>query len=229
MATFNGESFIAQQIDSILAQLNQSDELIISDDSSTDRTLEIIKSYNDSRIILSSENQFSSPTFNFENAIKSAKNEYIFLADQDDLWLPNKVLVMKEYLKSCDLVVCNCSIIDDAGQTLRDSYFELRKSGKGFFRNLSRNTYLGCCMAFNKAILKKALPFPKDIPMHDIWLGFIAELFYNPKFLNITLMQYRKHSNNASSASSGVSSYTLLQKIRFRYNLIKYIPSLILR
>ncbi|MDE5758415.1 MAG: glycosyltransferase, partial [Allobaculum sp.] len=87
IATYNGERYIETQIRSILDQLNEDDEIIISDDSSTDRTLDIIRSLNDSRIKLFAGNKFHSRTFNFENALKQATGDFIFLSDQDDIWL----------------------------------------------------------------------------------------------------------------------------------------------
>ena len=86
LASYNGEKFIKQQIDSILCQLGKHDEIIISDDSSTDRTVQIIKNYNDPRIKLIEDCKFQSPIFNLENALKQAKGDYIFLSDQDDFW-----------------------------------------------------------------------------------------------------------------------------------------------
>lgn len=101
MATYNGGRFIKEQIDSILPQLSQYDELIVSDDGSTDRTLEIIASYKDERIKVFHHQKTGNkyyPTLkvcystnNFENALKQAKGDYIFLCDQDDIWEKNKV------------------------------------------------------------------------------------------------------------------------------------------
>ena len=100
MATYNGGKYIKEQIDSILLQLKEEDELVISDDGSIDDTVQIIKSYSDPRIRLffhlkpSDQNEWSKPALissNFENALRRAKGDFIFLSDQDDIWLPNKV------------------------------------------------------------------------------------------------------------------------------------------
>ena len=105
IATYNGEKYIRQQLNSVLIQLGENDEVIISDDSSSDATVEIVRSFNDSRIKLLVDNKFSSPVRNFENALKYATGDYIFLCDQDDIWLPDKVKSMLPYLKKqCDLV-----------------------------------------------------------------------------------------------------------------------------
>lgn len=86
MPTYNGEKFIRIQLESILSQLGNDDEIVISDDSSTDKTVEITKSFNDSRIHLLENNTFHSPIYNLENALKNAKGDFIFLSDQDDEW-----------------------------------------------------------------------------------------------------------------------------------------------
>lgn len=100
MATYNGEKYLEQQIDSILMQLGSDDELIISDDHSSDRTVAIIEKYinNDHRVKLFM-NEESGVTSNFENAIKRTQNEIIFLSDQDDVWKPEKVSTVKGYYK----------------------------------------------------------------------------------------------------------------------------------
>lgn len=229
MATYNGERFIERQLNSILMQLGEGDEVIISDDSSTDDTLKIIGRFDDPRITLYPFQKFRNAIFNFENAINKSSGDIIFLADQDDLWYEKRVEIMSNELQKNDLVVCNSTIINEKEEIIGGSYFELINSGPGLFRNLKSNTYLGCCIAFNRGITKKVLPFPKDIPMHDIWFGFVAGLFYKVKFIPQKLHGYRKHSDNLTGSSSGLSRYGLVEKIKFRLNLIKYLPLLIFR
>lgn len=229
IATYNGENYIYQQLESILKQIGDGDEVIISDDSSTDRTLEIITSFDDNRIKIFSNQKFKSPIFNFENALNHAQGDIIFLSDQDDIWHENKVEKMINSLQEADMAVCDCVFIDDNAEVIVESYFDIAKSSPGVIRNLRKNTYFGCCMAFRRKILKKALPFPKDIPMHDIWLGFVSDMFFKSVFLNEKLTYYRKHNNNASIASDVVSNLSLVTKLKFRINIIKYLPVLILR
>jgi glycosyltransferase involved in cell wall biosynthesis len=229
MATYNGEKYVFEQLESILKQIGESDEVIVSDDSSTDGTLAIISSFNDKRIKILEDQEFKNPIFNFENALQHAVGDVIFLSDQDDIWHNDKVKTFMETIKTCDMVVSDCSFIDDDGSILLESYFNLVHSSPGVIRNLKKNTYFGCCMAFKRNILKKALPFPKDIPMHDIWLGFVSDLFFKSVFIPQKLTLYRKHNNNASIASSVVSDIGILTKLKFRVNIIKYLPKIILR
>ncbi|MGB5965974.1 MAG: glycosyltransferase family 2 protein [Sulfurimonadaceae bacterium] len=219
IATYNGERFIKAQLDSILCQLSDGDEVIISDDSSTDRTIDIIKSYGSDTIVLLENQTFKSPTFNFENALKHAKNEYIFLSDQDDLWEENKVKVMLGYLQAYDLVMSDALLIDAEGKEIDSSFYTLNSSSNGLFSNLVKNSYIGCTMAFNRKILDIALPFPKNTPMHDWWIGLTAELFGNVYFCKEPLTQYRRHDANAS-ASAEKSPYSFTEKLRMRSRLI---------
>ncbi len=227
MPTCNGEKFIQQQLDSILSQLGSDDELIISDDSSTDRTIALIKAFNDPRIMLLENCTFKNPIFNIENALKVATGQFIFLADQDDIWFPEKIKKTVELLFKFDMVVCNGIIIDQDAQTIHPSYFDWRGSGKGFFKNLAKNSYMGCSMAFNRKILAKALPFPEHISMHDLWLGLIAECEGQVFFLNEPLFSYRRHADNytaaISKADNALSDFSLFYKIRYRVVMLAYV------
>ncbi|SUJ12982.1 Spore coat polysaccharide biosynthesis protein spsA [Sphingobacterium spiritivorum] len=228
MATYNGAEFIKQQLDSILSQLATDDEVIISDDSSSDATVEIINSFADDRIRLFEGRKFSSPIRNFEFAIQQAKNPLIFLADQDDVWTDSKVDILRPLLSKYDVVVSDCSVVDKDLKIVTESFFSLNNSGPGLLKNLKSNSYLGCCMAFNQKVKHLILPFPKQIPMHDIWIGFVGELFFKTKFVKERLILYRRHGNNESPTAEK-SPYSLFQKIKFRTSLVFRIPKLLLK
>jgi glycosyltransferase involved in cell wall biosynthesis len=227
LATYNGEKFIEEQLKSILKQLDQDSEIIISDNGSTDKTIEIINSFNDKRITLLHCTK-KGPVSNFENALKKVSGDIIFLSDQDDVWLENKVKIIKEYLKKYDLIMSDCKIVDENLNVLHESFYSIKKCGKGFAKNLISNTYHGCSMAFRKELLRLSLPFPKKIPMHDIWLGFVAELFFTPYFIPDKLLLHRRHSVNTST-STGKSKYNFFEKVQFRLRVLKYFPLLIKR
>lgn len=222
MATYNGADYLKPQIDSILCQLSENDELIISDDSSTDDTVRIIQGIDDQRIRLLEGSTFGSPVFNFEYALKQASGEFIFLADQDDLWLSGKIIKMTEILADCDLAVSDCQIIDENDKLTQPSFYAMRHSGPGLLKNLYKNTYLGCCMALRANVLEWALPFPKNIPMHDMWLGLVAEVFGQTRFCVEPLVQYRRHSQNLSPYVNQ-SQFSLSKKISFRIILIHHL------
>ena len=220
MASYNGQMFIDEQICSIINQLSHEDELIISDDGSNDLTLDIINGYiaNDIRIKLINGPQ-TGLVANFDNVLKHAQGEYIFLADQDDVWECNKVSVFLEYLQNNMLVVSDCSVNDESLNVINESFFSLNSSKSGFVKNLFKNSYLGCCMAFRKELLKDILPFPLKIPMHDWWIGLVAESRYSVKFIPERLIKYRRHGGNASpTAEKSTSSF--LTKLNYRLSLI---------
>lgn len=220
IATFNGEQYISEQIHSILCQLRDQDEIIISDDSSSDKTVRILREINDPRIVILENNTFFSPVYNFENALIHASGDIIFLADQDDLWKSDKVTIVLEYLKDADVVLSDCEIINQKGERLYPSFFEYNDSRSGFVNNLLKNSYIGCCMAFNRTVLDKALPFPREIAMHDWWIGLIGEACGKTVFLPKPLIAYRRHGENLSD-SGGKSRYGTFKKIGFRLILLK--------
>lgn len=220
MATYNGEKYIRDQLQSILTQLSENDEVIISDDSSTDQTINVIQTFKDDRIILLENQKFNSPIYNFENALKFASGDIIFLSDQDDIWKAGKVKMIKNCIKHYNLVLSDAEIIDCDGRILEESFYKINRSKSGIIRNIVKNSYLGCTMAFNRKILNKILPFPKDLPMHDWWIGLISEMCGKVYFLEDKLISYRRHENNATKAG-GKSNYNLFQKIKFRYVLLK--------
>ena len=198
MATRNGGRYIGEQVASILPQLGPDDEVIVSDDSSTDETVRIVKDLNDPRIRLLEGNTFYSPIFNFENALKRTTGEIIILSDQDDVWLEGRVeRILSRFRHASSaihLLIQNGYVVDDAGGVIEESLFRKINAGKGLLKNIYDNTYMGCCMAFSRPLLEIALPFPRRIPMHDMWLGILAELFGTVEFDAERTIWYRKHA-----------------------------------
>ncbi len=221
MATYNGEKYIKDQLLSILKQIGSKDEIIISDDLSKDKTVEIINSLNDSRIKLF-YNTNRGYTSNFQNAIQHASGDFIFLSDQDDIWMDNKLKIMSDLLLEYDFVVSDARIVNTHLESLGSTYFELRGGGtNGFMNNLKKLKYIGCCMAFRKTILKKVLPFPNNSTLcpHDFWIALISEFYYKTYVVTEPLLLYRRHGENVSTH---ISSTTLFFKIQFRiYSLFK--------
>jgi glycosyltransferase involved in cell wall biosynthesis len=222
MATKNGATYLSEQLGSILSQLAKRDELIISDDCSTDDTSLIISSMKDSRIKVLRSPKPLGVAKNFETALRQSSGDLIFLADQDDVWFPEKTAVMKQHLNHNDLVISDCIITDKELRPIRNSFFEMNGSRSGLLKNLVRNSYMGCCMAFRRNVLDRALPFPEQISVHDFWIGLVAEKYYQIEFINRPLMFHRRHTVNASTTSDK-SRTPLGLRLQNRYRLIQNI------
>lgn len=223
VATYNGEKYLCPQIDSILSQIHQNDEIIISDDGSTDSTIEILERYKDERIKIFINKGRHGVNANFENALSNASGEYIFLSDQDDVWLPGKVEACMNALKDADCVVHDCIITDGNLNVTGGSFFMERESGKGFWKNIYKNTYLGCCMAFKKDLISAVLPIPKTTAFfHDNWIGSIADLKYRLVFIPFKGILFRRHGNNTSTTSK-TSSYSRMKQFKNRFLQIIYV------
>lgn len=220
MATCNGEKYIGEQLDSILMQLGHADEVIISDDGSTDDTLNIIESLNDIRIKVFVNSRKLGVVSNFNSALTHASGDVIFLSDQDDIWLHNKVELCLKRIIDYDLIVTNCKVTDEHLSIVHASYFEYANSGPGFFKNIYKSTYLGCCLVFRRNLLGLILPIPPRLMLyHDWWIGFLAESKYSVHFEETPLLLYRRHFTTTTQTFAP-SKNNLLLKIFFRLQLV---------
>jgi len=220
MATYNGEKYIAEQVKSILPQLGEGDELVVSDDGSTDNTIRILESFNDNRIKIfhhsknsNNKHPFYPPTKNFENALAKANGDYIFLSDQDDIWVPDKVEKIIPYLKKDTLVISDAWIINEnlEKQEKLSKYMPYKK---GYFKNLCKCTTQGCRIAFTKNIKNFCLPFPNGVIIHDFWIRQLAELKFEVNYISEPLILYRRHSNNLSKIVKSKNSLFFMIKYR---------------
>lgn len=221
LASYNGENYIREQMDSILSNLTEMDEVVVSDDGSKDQTLEILREYEKGRIPVK---VLKGPGLgikkNIEHAMKNCQGEYIFLADQDDVWREDKVeIVMSFFQAGNTLVIHDARVMDGAlEKEIMPSFFAYRGSGPGFLRNFVKNRYMGCCMAFHRKLLPLALPIPEEVEMHDQWIGLIGELTGGRScFVTEQLLLYRRHEANVSDFNHG----TVLEMIKKRLILAK--------
>ncbi|MBN8451438.1 MAG: glycosyltransferase family 2 protein [Accumulibacter sp.] len=220
LCTYNGARYLQGQLASVLCQLGSEDEVILVDDVSTDDTVAVAESFADRRIKIFRNVERLGIVRNFERALMESRGELLFLCDQDDLWLPKKVAIVRAALQECDLVISDATLVDATGEETAGSFFALHNSGPGLLRNVVRNSYIGCCMAFRRKLLDVALPFPKGVPMHDVWLGCVAEMLGSTRFVGQALVHYRRHGQNASQTAQ-VSSHSWLRKLGFRVALVR--------
>lgn len=231
MTSFNGEKFIKKQILSILTQLSDNDELIISDDGSTDSTLEIINAFNDARIRLVHHNPdvanldkvlggYRVVAENCANALQYVRGDIVFLADQDDLWNDNRVYMMCQALKENDLVMCNYMLIDDNDELISQSPIYIRSPiSSSFIYNIIKSRFMLCCIAFKAELLHDILPSPDNLMSMDQWIGGVATLKGRVAFLPEVYHLYRRHGNNVSFTSEK-SKNPLYVKICFRLSML---------
>ncbi|MEH7179425.1 glycosyltransferase family 2 protein [Neobacillus vireti] len=220
MATYNGEKYLQQQVDSILSQLSSEDELIISDDHSSDGTLSIIEKYmkEDSRVKLFF-NEEKGVTSNFENAIKRTSNDIIFLSDQDDIWKPEKVKTVLSYYEKnpkVQMIMSDITVVDDELNPTIDSFYAFRGSRSGVIKNIIKNSYIGCAMSFRKELKAKILPIPRNVPMHDMWIGLVADMNKSALLIPEKLIYYRRHESTVTSVENKSS---LKEKILWRFQI----------
>lgn len=227
LAAYKGEKYIEQQINSILPQLSHDDEIIVSDDRPGGMTEKIVRriAAEDSRVIYV-EGKGKGVVSNFVNAIRYCKGDKIFLCDQDDVWLPDKVKrVTEAFDEGYDLVLHNAYVTDGELNITEYSFFDKRGSKKGVLRNILKNSYMGCCMAFDRRLLKKIMPIPRNIPMHDQWIGLMGEIYGKVKFIDLPLIYYRVHGGNVTGGATSTA-----QKLAWRrYLILKLYKRVILK
>lgn len=231
MTSFNGEKFIREQVLSILNQLSDDDELIISDDGSTDTTLEIINAFNDARIRLFHHKPnvahfgkvlggYRVVAENCANALQFVRGNIVLLADQDDLWDDGRVSKMCQALSAHDLVMCNYMLINDKDELISPTPIYRRSPiSSSFIYNIFKSRFMLCCTAFKAELLNYILPVPNNLMSMDQWIGGLATLKGKVVFLPDVYHLYRRHGNNVSFTSEK-SKNPLYVKIFFRFSML---------
>ena len=227
MATYQGERFIEEQLDSILPQLGPNDEVIVSDDGSTDGTVGRVKAYQDSRIRLFHNDGNLGYSKNFEHALIQSSGDIIFIADQDDVWLPDKISTMLESLKNHDMVVSDVTIVDEDLSQIDPSHFQHYGVRKGFLRNLLKTRYIGAAMAMHRHVLDMLLPMPRrsSLCAYDYWIAVVSERYFDVGLVDRPLMLYRRHEGTASTGGSG-SVYSLSHRLLVRAYVLYHVCKL---
>ena len=203
MSVYNGRDYLHEQLQSVLSQLEPTDELIVIDDASSDDSMDIIRAFNSSRIRLFRNEANLGVRCSFQRGLSLAHGELIFLCDQDDLWLPGKrAAFVQAFAEDPEItvVVSDAEVIDAAGEMISQSFM----AGRGGFSGTLgatfwRSRFLGCAMAVRRPVLKWALPIPPRAPMHDMWLGVIGGLAGRVCYLPVPYVRYRRHGRNTSS------------------------------
>lgn len=226
ITTYNGEKFVGDLLRSILPQLGAEDEIIISDDGSKDETLSIIESFVDARIRVQhhvrqqEKVKWDCVTHNFEHALQYVRGDVIFLCDQDDKWLPNRVSKMTAALRApFSLAICDAVVCDDKLAPLHPSMFGLEPITQTYWDALTHFRMLGCCMAFRRELLDYVLPFPASKVGHDLWIWLMAKHYGHIVLVRKPLHLYRRHANSVSTAGQK-TQYSLAFRIYYRLFIV---------
>ncbi len=204
MAVYNGEAYIRDQIDSIIKCMSEDDEIVISYDQSNDRTKEIIDNYSstDSRIRVVVNQSAGGVQSNFTNAVMNCDGKYIFLADQDDVWVGDKINSVVKIFEStsADLVVHDGHMADNNLNILPKTIFERYGKYDNPVRNIIKCNYWGCCMAFKSELREIVCPFPTENKVgHDWWLGILAGFHGKIVRTDECFLLHRLHDSNQTT------------------------------
>lgn len=233
LATYNGEKFISQQIDSILSQTYSNFRLLISDDCSTDGTRKILQEYKakDSRIELFFQGKNLGVIKNFEYLLKKVENKFYMLSDQDDIWKENKIQrsIEKIINSESDLVYSDLEVVDENLNVIYESYWKL----KGIYRKIKKynnfnalylnNFITGCTLISKKEFIKYILPLPEEskFVLHDYWISLVVSQKGKISYIEEPLIKYRQHKNNKIGSKKQSDTLKSIDEIRELFIRVK--------
>lgn len=209
MATCNGARFLREQLESIYAQTYSAIEVVVSDDQSTDETPAILREYERTRGLKFEINDTRlGVTKNFERTVRRCSGEFIALADQDDIWLPEKIERLVANIGESSLICSDAQLCDDRGVVFAPSFYRYARilvPPQSLARqwSLVANFVTGCATLFRRGLLDEALPIPTGAPIHDWWFAIVAARQKGVRFLDEPLLLYRQHDNNEVGVVKG--------------------------
>ncbi len=209
MCTFNGAAYLPAQLESIAAQTRMPDELVICDDGSTDGTRKILSAFRDAApfpVTIHLNETSLGVSANFERCIARCLGDIIALADQDDIWLPQKLAVVEAAFAArptVALVFSDADVIDAAGQSLGFRLWDamdfaphsraMMRHNRAFEALLHHNVVTGATMAFRRDDFDLLLPIPSGC-MHDAWIALLLSAVAEVTPIEQPLIRYRKHA-----------------------------------
>ena len=216
LATYNGRSYLQQQLDSLLGQSVKNTRILIGDDGSTDGTLDLLTQYaekfSDRVELLPTQRGGKGASANFSHLLLATDAPYVFLCDQDDVWDEDKISVSLKCIRDLEsqygtdtpiLVHTDLRVVDQHLETISDSFFGFQRldaQAASLKQLLAQNMVTGCTVVVNRVLLNKALPVPDSAIMHDWWLALVAAAFGKIGFVDRATMSYRQHGTNTVGA-----------------------------
>ncbi|ALV45998.1 glycosyl transferase [Arthrobacter alpinus] len=202
MATYRGVRYVAEQLESILAQLADNDEVVIVDDASGDATVEIVKALDDPRVRIIEVTTNQGYVRSFEQAVLASTGKFIFLADQDDVWIPGRLELMLTALQSSSVVASNFAVL---GGGSRGNVPELKSGDSNHhLRNIfgtvvGYRPYYGCGMAMTRQQAEIFAPVPPYLrESHDLWLALCGNVAKSMVHLDEPTLLRRLHDENVT-------------------------------
>ncbi len=218
LATYNGEAFLEEQLESLFSQEGWSGKILARDDGSTDRTVEILQKFPDRIEILPSSGNLG-VVGNFSKLMENCNSPYMMFCDQDDVWKKDKIKVTYKAMKRLEqeqgsdiplLVHTDLEVVDEELRLIAPSYWKYVKlsSNPTFSKLLMQNSVTGCTVLMNQKLAEIAKPIPQEAFMHDWWIALVAKAFGKVDFLQQATVRYRQHMAN----EIGASSFSLMRK-----------------
>ncbi|MGN6495683.1 MAG: glycosyltransferase family 2 protein [Agriterribacter sp.] len=225
LATYNGEKFLKEQLDSLISQTYPALEIIVVDDCSTDNTISIVRSFQqiNTHIKLYENEKVLGPAKNFEKGIRLSTGEYIALCDQDDVWMPAKIEKKMAIISDCDLAYCDSEFIDEQGNRMGGKLSDIKnlRSYSDCLAFSIGNSVSGHACVFSRRLLERILPLPVEI-IHDWWIAFNAAQYKEVRYINEVLVHYRQHSQNYIGAIDVKNRKKKKELKRSRDNKIRF-------
>lgn len=219
LATYNGERFLRDQLDSIFSQTYGNFEVIASDDNSSDGTAVILAEYKKKHRLKLIQNKTNAGFVkNFERALEHCSGDYIALADQDDIWHPDKLAVLVEEIGGSSIICSDAELIDGEGRIIAPSFEDFSRkyadTDDQFKFFVFRNYVTGCTSLITKDVIRKSLPIPGGIRYHDWWFAVVAATRKGVRYLPQPLMQYRQHGQNDTGAGRSITLFGKFREYR---------------
>jgi glycosyltransferase involved in cell wall biosynthesis len=231
LATYNGEFFLQEQLDSVVTQSYPNWRLLVRDDGSTDATMQILRDYaqriGPRMVLLDDRTERLGACLNFGRVLYASTAPYIALCDQDDIWLPEKLARLLSAVRDAErrwgedtpiLVHSDLKVVDARGQVLADSFWRYQnldpEASRNWRRQLVQNVVTGCATMFNRALRALALPISPQAIMHDWWLALLAACAGRVVPVAWASTLYRQHGCNDTGAKRWSLGYILARARR---------------